>query len=84
MMYFHRLGRLPHCLFSVLLVGNTLAFQLQPIDLLNNEGKDCVPRNNDYSKLNLLSSESFLWGGKLNYPVLHLSEETNTSNARSQ
>lgn len=42
----------------------TSAVELKPLSLAQNGGHN-VHRDNDYSKLDLLSSETFLWGGML-------------------
>jgi hypothetical protein len=62
------------------LIRANFAFQLQPIDLLE---KHVAVRDNDYSKLDLLSFETFLWGGRLTNPVLHFSQDTDLLNTRS-
>lgn len=58
-----RLLRLLNGLCSALLITSGLAVQLQPLDILENDPHHVVARANDYSRLDLLSAESFLWGG---------------------
>jgi hypothetical protein len=71
-MYSQHLFRLVYGLCSALLIKSSLAVQLQPIDLLEHEAEHVVARGNDYSKLDLLSAETFLWGGKFNHFVTYL------------
>lgn len=58
-----RLSKLLTGLCSALLITSGLAVQLQPLGLLENDPHNVVARANDYSRLDLLSAESFLWGG---------------------
>ena len=61
------LSKLLSGLCSALLITGGLAVQLQPLDLLENDPRHVVARANDYSRLDLLSAESFLWGGMFNF-----------------
>lgn len=56
-----RLSWLAYGLASALL-GPVSAVQLEPIDMLAN-GAKMVTRDHDYTKLDLLNAETFLWGG---------------------
>ncbi|KAJ5094945.1 hypothetical protein N7532_007236 [Penicillium argentinense] len=61
-----RLSWLAYGLASALLgqvASATQATQLEPIDILGNAPGRLVVRDNDYTKLDLLSTETFLWGG---------------------
>lgn len=40
-----------------------LAHQLAPIEMLDSGAAHVVARDSDYSKLDLLKAETFLWGG---------------------
>jgi len=44
------------------------AVELKPLDSSHNTGQHVV-RDNDYSMLDLLSSETFLWGGMMKLPL---------------
>jgi hypothetical protein len=83
MMHCRHLRELLYGFCSALLIRANFAFQLQPIDLLENEAKHVAVRDNDYSKLDLLSFETFLWGGRLTNPVLHFSQDTDLLDTRS-
>lgn len=39
------------------------AHQLEPIDMLGSEAAQVVARDCDYTKMDLLNAETFLWGG---------------------
>jgi hypothetical protein len=62
-MSLNHLSRLACAILSTLFIKSSLAIRLEPIDLLDHEEKHIVARDNDYSKLDLLSTETFLWGG---------------------
>ncbi|KAJ5094934.1 hypothetical protein N7532_007225 [Penicillium argentinense] len=57
-----RLSWLALGLLSALHVDVSSAVALKPLDLVQHTSQK-VSRDNDYSKLDLLSSETFLWGG---------------------
>lgn len=58
-----RLSWLAYGLASALLSQVGSATQLEPIDILGNAPGHVVARDNDYTKMDLLSAETFLWGG---------------------
>lgn len=58
-----RFSWLAYGLASALLSQVGCATQLEPIDILGNAPGQVVARDNDYTKLDLLSAETFLWGG---------------------